>query len=264
MAEPDVDEAARARTPRSRGDLADRVRPVPGAARHPGPGRALARQRGHAAWPPGRPRWSRWRPRRASTSRIPRTTIRRPLGKLATPALAPRLDRLLARLASLEPWTEAELEGACRQLAGELGVKLVDLAQPIRLALTGETASPPIFGIMADLGPRDDAAPSSRVPGPRAADVAVRWSSGWCATASPPGTPIRRFQGALDRAAVAARAASRPRRSPPGSARRRFDALYTSPLAGRATRPRRAGPRSASSRSRSTTSARSGSGTGRA
>ena len=74
------------------------------------------------------------------------------LGKLATPALGPRLDRLLARLAALEPWTEAELEGACRQLAGELGVKLVDLAQPIRLALTGETASPPIFGIMADLG----------------------------------------------------------------------------------------------------------------
>ena len=49
-------------------------------------------------------------------------------------------------------WTETELEGACRQLAGELSVKLVDLAQPIRLALTGETASPPIFGIMADLG----------------------------------------------------------------------------------------------------------------
>ena len=73
-------------------------------------------------------------------------------GKLATPALGPRLDRLLARLAALEPWTETELEGACRQLAGELSVKLVDLAQPIRLALTGETASPPIFGIMADLG----------------------------------------------------------------------------------------------------------------
>jgi glutamyl-tRNA synthetase len=73
------------------------------------------------------------------------------LGKLATPALGPRLDRLLARLAVLEPWTEAELEGTCRQLAGELGVKLVDLAQPIRLALTGETASPPLFGMMADL-----------------------------------------------------------------------------------------------------------------
>ncbi|HEX2501291.1 MAG TPA: glutamate--tRNA ligase, partial [Methylomirabilota bacterium] len=74
------------------------------------------------------------------------------LGKLASPALGPRLDRLLARLASLEPWTATELEGAARQLASELGVKLVDLAQPIRLALTGETASPPIFGIMADLG----------------------------------------------------------------------------------------------------------------
>ena len=74
------------------------------------------------------------------------------LGKLALPALGPRLDRLLARLAALEPWTEAELEGACRQLAGELGVKLVDLAQPIRLALTGETASPPIFGVLDDLG----------------------------------------------------------------------------------------------------------------
>jgi glutamyl-tRNA synthetase len=73
-------------------------------------------------------------------------------GKLATPALGPRLDRLSARLATLEPWTESELEGACRQLAGELSLKLVDLAQPIRLALTGETASPPLFGIMADLG----------------------------------------------------------------------------------------------------------------
>jgi glutamyl-tRNA synthetase len=74
------------------------------------------------------------------------------LGKLATPALGPRLDRLFARLAGLEPWTATELEGAARQLASELDVKLVDLAQPIRLALTGETASPPIFGVMADLG----------------------------------------------------------------------------------------------------------------
>jgi len=74
------------------------------------------------------------------------------LGKLATPTLGPRLDRLLARLATLDSWTETELEGGCRQLAGELGAKLVELAQPIRLALTGETASPPIFGVMADLG----------------------------------------------------------------------------------------------------------------
>jgi glutamyl-tRNA synthetase len=74
------------------------------------------------------------------------------LGKLATPALSARLDRLVARLSSLEPWGESELEGACRQLAAELSLKLVDLAQPIRLALTGETASPPLFSMMADLG----------------------------------------------------------------------------------------------------------------
>src|SRR5262245_3780703 len=74
------------------------------------------------------------------------------LGKLATPALGARLDRLVARLTGLEPWSESELEGACRQLASELSVKLVDLAQPIRLALTGETASPPLFSMMADLG----------------------------------------------------------------------------------------------------------------
>jgi glutamyl-tRNA synthetase len=74
------------------------------------------------------------------------------LGKLATPALGPRLDRLVVRLTALDPWAESELEGACRQLAGELSLKLVDLAQPIRLALTGETASPPLFGMMADLG----------------------------------------------------------------------------------------------------------------
>ncbi|MGH9360551.1 MAG: glutamate--tRNA ligase family protein, partial [Thermoanaerobaculia bacterium] len=75
------------------------------------------------------------------------------LGKLAGPAFGPRLDRLIARLAALEPWTDVDLEGACRQLASELGVKLVDLAQPMRLALTGETASPPVFAIMAALGP---------------------------------------------------------------------------------------------------------------
>jgi glutamyl-tRNA synthetase len=74
-------------------------------------------------------------------------------GKLLTPATAAHLDRLLRRLPGLEPWDAATLEGAFRQLASELGVKLVDLAQPVRLALTGRTASPPLFGMMAELGP---------------------------------------------------------------------------------------------------------------
>jgi glutamyl-tRNA synthetase len=73
-------------------------------------------------------------------------------GKLLTPATAAHLDRLLRRLPGLAPWDAPTLEGAFRQLASELGVKLVELAQPVRLGLTGRTASPPIFGVMADLG----------------------------------------------------------------------------------------------------------------
>ena len=61
-------------------------------------------------------------------------------------------SRPLRRLPGLAPWDASTLEGAFRQLASELGVKLVDLAQPVRLGLTGRTASPPIFGVMADLG----------------------------------------------------------------------------------------------------------------
>jgi glutamyl-tRNA synthetase len=73
-------------------------------------------------------------------------------GKLLVPAARPRLERLLRRLEAVTPWDAATLEGECRQLAAELAVKLVDVAQPVRLALTGRTASPPVFAIMADLG----------------------------------------------------------------------------------------------------------------
>lgn len=89
-------------------------------------------------------------------------------GKLLTAAVGPRLDLLLRRLDGLEPWDEPTLEGAFRQLVGELGVKLVDVAQPVRLALTGRAVSPPIFSIMALLGRRETLARlralRSRVP----------------------------------------------------------------------------------------------------
>jgi glutamyl-tRNA synthetase len=84
--------------------------------------------------------------------KAPATYDREAAGKLFTSATRPLLERLIRRLEAATPWDETTLEGAVRQLAGELGVKLVDLAQPVRLALTGRTASPPIFGVMADLG----------------------------------------------------------------------------------------------------------------
>jgi glutamyl-tRNA synthetase len=44
------------------------------------------------------------------------------------------------------------LEMLYRGLVADLGVKLVDLAQLTRIALTGKTASPPIFEVMSILG----------------------------------------------------------------------------------------------------------------
>ena len=41
-----------------------------------------------------------------------------------------------------------------RALAEQEGAKLGDVAQPLRVALTGRTASPPIFEVLARLGPR--------------------------------------------------------------------------------------------------------------
>jgi glutamyl-tRNA synthetase len=44
------------------------------------------------------------------------------------------------------------LEELYRFLAADLGLKLVDLAQLTRIALTGKTASPPIFEVVSILG----------------------------------------------------------------------------------------------------------------
>jgi glutamyl-tRNA synthetase len=66
-----------------------------------------------------------------------------------------RLDALLERLTALEPWNPATLEAVYRERAETLGVKLGDLAQLTRLAVTGRTASPPLFDVLALLG-RDE------------------------------------------------------------------------------------------------------------
>jgi glutamyl-tRNA synthetase len=52
-------------------------------------------------------------------------------------------------------WNAAALEAAVRALAEEKSAKLGQLAQPLRAALTGKSASPPIFDMMVALG-RDE------------------------------------------------------------------------------------------------------------
>jgi glutamyl-tRNA synthetase len=75
--------------------------------------------------------------------------------KLFTSEGVTRLDALIERLDSLPEFSMAALETAYRELIERLGLKLVDLAQLSRLCVTGKTASPPIFDVLAILG-RDE------------------------------------------------------------------------------------------------------------
>jgi glutamyl-tRNA synthetase len=70
---------------------------------------------------------------------------------LSTDARA-RLAALHEKLSGVENWSVGDTEKSVRELAGELGVKLGDLAQPLRAALTGRAVSPPIFDVLAVLG----------------------------------------------------------------------------------------------------------------
>ena len=62
------------------------------------------------------------------------------------------LARVGKALAAIPEWTATALESAVKSLAGETGVKLGNIAQPLRAALTGRSASPGIFDVLAILG----------------------------------------------------------------------------------------------------------------
>ncbi|HZB91151.1 MAG TPA: glutamate--tRNA ligase, partial [Stellaceae bacterium] len=63
-----------------------------------------------------------------------------------------RLRVLLPVLAEVSQWQAEALETRVRAIAETLGLKLGDVAQPLRAALVGGTASPPIFEVMEVLG----------------------------------------------------------------------------------------------------------------
>jgi glutamyl-tRNA synthetase len=75
--------------------------------------------------------------------------------KLFTAAGAERLAVLIDRLPTVEPFAAAAIEALYRELVAAMSLKLVDLAQLTRLAITGRTASPPLFDVLALLG-RDE------------------------------------------------------------------------------------------------------------
>jgi glutamyl-tRNA synthetase len=71
--------------------------------------------------------------------------------KLLTPEARRMLAELPSRLAKAE-WRHERLEEEIRSFADEKGTKLGSIAQPLRAALTGSTASPGIFTMMEVLG----------------------------------------------------------------------------------------------------------------
>lgn len=72
--------------------------------------------------------------------------------KFLTPALAPTLSKLLARFESLPTFSKQEWEANFKTFVEEEGMKIGQLAQPVRVALTGRTASPGLFDVMEVLG----------------------------------------------------------------------------------------------------------------
>jgi glutamyl-tRNA synthetase len=94
----------------------------------------------------------------------PRQYEAKAAAELFTGAGPARLARLVTALEAVPEWTAPALEGVFRVLTEALGLKLVDLAQLTRLAVTGRTASPPIFDVLALLGREETLARLRAVP----------------------------------------------------------------------------------------------------
>ncbi|HEX5079529.1 MAG TPA: glutamate--tRNA ligase [Geminicoccaceae bacterium] len=91
--------------------------------------------------------------------------------KLLDAGARARLEGLRPALEAIEVWNEQALEEAVRHYAQTADVKLGQVAQPLRAALTGSTASPGLFEVMAVLGQAETLARladaiAGRTPGP--------------------------------------------------------------------------------------------------
>ncbi len=72
--------------------------------------------------------------------------------KFLTPASAAHLEAVQMELLRLENYSKEGIETFLRTLAESRQVKLKDIAQPLRVALTGKTVSPGIDEVMVTLG----------------------------------------------------------------------------------------------------------------
>ncbi len=69
-----------------------------------------------------------------------------------TPGALDLLNKLVPLLSTVSPFDSSTLSAAAKKIVQEQGVKLVELAQPLRVALTGKVNGPGAFELMAFLG----------------------------------------------------------------------------------------------------------------
>lgn len=72
--------------------------------------------------------------------------------KVLKPVAVEALETLIRELEVLDPFTEKSLEEAFKRVMDQTGLKLGKIAQPVRVALTGKTASPGIFEVVEIIG----------------------------------------------------------------------------------------------------------------
>ena len=72
--------------------------------------------------------------------------------KFFTSAIAPVIKKLSERLESLPEYTQEKLEILFKKIVKEEDLKFGKVAQPVRLALTGQTSSPGIYDLIILLG----------------------------------------------------------------------------------------------------------------
>lgn len=72
--------------------------------------------------------------------------------KFLKPAALEPLQQLKGELAGIDVFTEENLEQAFKNVMSATGLKLGKIAQPVRVALTGRTASPGIFEVTEIIG----------------------------------------------------------------------------------------------------------------
>lgn len=85
-------------------------------------------------------------------SKVPENYDQESTSKWTDNNTANYLEKLVQKLQELENWDEVKLSETIKALCKELNIKLPQLAQPIRIALTGSDTSPSVFLLLDILG----------------------------------------------------------------------------------------------------------------